>query len=126
MHKITKQVQEDKEFRWIITILVTFGVYIYKSITARLAARKNKAAGSYSAAISAQMSAGVQAKSAHAPQIPPVPAASLPEEGERITADTAADTPALNVTTDSDPEITAHRLRWRQAFIDTEIINRKY
>lgn len=53
-----------------------------------------------------------------------IPAPPLPEEGVRVTA-TAPQPPVAQESADTtDPA--AHRERWRRAFIDSEILARKF
>lgn len=67
-----------------------------------------------------------------APAPPPVPLrrveyTPLPAEGERMTVDTTDDATApMEAVTEADAEArAAHYARWRQAFIDMEVLTRK-
>ena len=106
----------------IIAILVML-------VSGIIAAVKEKAAKRQSRDIHAVVSAPARSRNA-APAAPAAPARSsipappLPEEGLRVTS-AAPQMPPLPESA-ADPDIAAHRERWRRAFIDSEILARKF
>lgn len=103
----------------IIAILVML-------VSGIIAAVKEKAAKRQSRDIHAIVSAPAQSRSAApaAPARSSIPAPPLPEEGLRVTS-AAPQMPPLPESA-ADPDIAAHRERWRRALIDSEILARKF
>lgn len=103
----------------IIAILVML-------VSGIIAAVKEKAARRQSRDIHAIVSAPARSRNAApaAPARSSIPAPPLPEEGLRVTSVTPQIPPLPE--SEADPGIAAHRERWRRAFIDSEILARKF
>ncbi|MDE5688008.1 MAG: hypothetical protein K2I18_05190 [Paramuribaculum sp.] len=99
------------------------------AVSGIIAAVKEKAAKRRQRDINAIVSAPARSRHA-APPAPAPPARTsitappLPEEGVRVTA-TAPQPPVAQESADTT-DTAAHRERWRRAFIDSEILARKF
>lgn len=96
------------------------------AVSGIIAAVKEKAAKRREHDIHAIVSAPARSRDV-VPAVPArssIPAPPLPEEGVRVTA--TAPEPSMPQEKADDPAIAAHRERWRRAFIDSEILARKF
>lgn len=117
----------------IITILVVAGTALFGYLDSR-SKRKSKSSPTSSGNASAMRQRQLR--------IPPVPQSSatparhtptisLPDEGVRVTADLKNQTPGTDLarhpSAPAVPDYVAeHRMRWRKAMIDSEILKTKF